>query len=675
MSDYERHFKLKTHLKVIGTILESSQFYSNRRKELFENLVVQTIQLIHQKGEFPTIGSIQKVLQYEKTPLINRVKLIGILKSLEESEIITSSKKDGKEVFECLSKNPIPKNPIRKSLRESYRRFVFSNSDRYFDLFQEVLVEAFSELGINTVNQLFIKKLNYNSSIEEIISDKQNQIEEDDYLDFKEGVLAFFESDSEAAKEIKISLAQAYTALRMMGAGNWQAGELDKVLKNKTLIIDSNVIFSFVSAQSGNHNPVLEALKTLKLDKSVNFLIAHETKEEFFRAVTHQLKELKKAYQQNLNVNILHENGMFDIDWFNLFKEFTKDKCPLEETENFYGYLERLVEDIIDELNCAEVYIDSINIEVNSSPKEELLKELISKKCRKPKSNKALKHDSLMWDYLEENQSFRLFSHDSIWRHVKINKSNKAINAGNLFLYITIGSMKTKKFSHLLNHVIKNNLLSENNLFTLEEICSLGNAEEKVLSLPRAKRRELITKIHDLRKQKFEMGKPFVSEEISALAFSYLVSVDDSTIENNQIKYLETQLKDQLEILQKTKNINSSLETALGKTTIEAKNFKSDKLHLALSILGLVLTSIAMHFIHSYYKVPWIQLSMPIFIIFLYISIGYFKGFKKGWTITTTVASLLFSGIALSLRINTPDLEVATKKSDSVSEQMSGTER
>lgn len=366
---------------------------------------------------------------------------------------------------------------------------------------------------------------------------------------------------------------------------------------------------------------------------------------------------------------------MFDIEWFSLFKDFTKDKSPIDEIENFYGYLEQLVEDIIKELQCEIIHIDLIDIENNASPKEMKISKLIKKKGRNPKSTQALKHDSLIWEHLEENPAKRFFTYDSIWRFIKIKEASKSINAGDLFLYITIGTIESTKFSHLLNHVIKNNLLTNNNYFSLDEISSLGNAEEKVLALPRSKRRELISKIHDLRKVKFEQGKEFVSDEVSALAFSYLVNIDDNVTESNQIKYLESQLKEKTEKLKLSDNQKSGLKLELEETSEKANRFQTDKLNLALSITALILLSVGAHFMHRLYDIPWPILSIPLTMVLLTSLIGYFKGFNKGWTISATVFSLALSYATFIFRTKDSKMDIAKEQTDVVRERLSGTEK
>tara|TARA_Y100000768_G_scaffold388309_1_gene383467 strand:- start:2176 stop:2403 length:228 start_codon:yes stop_codon:yes gene_type:complete len=69
MNNFERHFKLKTHLKIIGTILESSEFYGNQRKELYKNIIIQAIQ---QSKKECSVKDILKILQYDNKPLINK---------------------------------------------------------------------------------------------------------------------------------------------------------------------------------------------------------------------------------------------------------------------------------------------------------------------------------------------------------------------------------------------------------------------------------------------------------------------------------------------------------------------------------------------------------------------------------------------------------------------------
>lgn len=640
MNDFERHFKLKTHLRVIGTILESSEFYTERRKELYENLIIQSIQLINKEA---SPKEIIKVLQYNKAPLVNKGKLLAILRTLKEEGKINSVKRNNVEYFSFAGNNQDKKAPLQKELKKAYQRFVFNNSDRYFDFFQEVLVEVFSELGVNTVNHLFIKKQTYASSIEEVIDRKVDSIAQEDFQDFKEGILSFFESDLEEAKSIKISLAQAYTALRMMGVGNWKSDELDKILKDKVLVIDSNVLFSYLSAQEGDNNSILTILKDLREKKNVKFLMGHETKQEFFRAFNHQLQDLKNLYKKDINVLSFHENEAFDLDWFHLFIEFTEGKSPSSEIEAFYHFVENLIEALITELNCEMLYLDHIDIENYESEKEAKISAIIKEKSRKPKSKSALKHDCILWDYFEENPSHRLFTHDSIWRYIKVNKSTKSINAGDLFLYLTIGSYEARNFSKVLNHVIKGNLIQQTNLLTLEEIHSLANAEEKVLALPRSKRRELISKIHDLKRSKLDSGQPIVSNEISALAFSYLVSLDSDSAETNQVKYLETQLKDKTLKLEESEKKNANLENKLENSSQEVSRFKTDKLYIIGSFIGLIVFSVTAHYLHRNLGISWMPLSIPIGLIAFYLVIGMIKGFEKSWTIITTIAALAFT--------------------------------
>jgi hypothetical protein len=669
MNDFERHFNLKTHLKVIGTILESSEFYTDRRKDLFKSIVIQSIE---QSGKECSSKDILKILQYENKPLINKGRLIGILNQLKEENKISSVKRNNIELYFFTGDKSNKKTKIQKSLKSAYRRFVFTNTERYFNYFQEVLVETFSELGINTVNHLFIKKQTYSSSIEEIIDRKRSLIAEEHFADFKEGILSFFESDLEEAKSIKVSMAQAYTALKMMGVGNWQKGELDKILAEKTLVIDSNVLFSYISSQSADKNAILDIFKDLKLNKNVKFILPKETKEEFLRAVSHQLKELKLLYKKNVSVNLFHENNTFDLDWFDLFKSFTTDKCPVDEIENFYGYITSLITIFSTELECSEPYIDTIDIENNESDKEKPLKQLIFEKSRKPKSLSALKHDCLVWNYLEENQSVRLFTHDSIWRYVKINNTTKSINAGDLFLYLTIGSYESSNFSKVLNHVIKNNILQDSNLLTMEEISSLANAEEKVLALPRAKRRELISKIHDLKRTKLDSGQPIVSNEISALAFSYLVSTDNQVAESNQVKYLESQLKEKSDKLKQQEDENSNLTSKLKVKSDEVRNFRVDKRYLVGSLTALIVTSITTHYLHKYFEVSTILLSIPVILVVLYTIVGLFRGFSKSWTIVTTTAALIFSIIPLFTTSNIHSkAQASIEKEDTISTRAS----
>lgn len=658
MSDFERHFKLKTHLKVIGTILESSEIYANRRKELFENLILQSIQLV---GGPASILDILKVLQYNKCPLINKGKLISIVNQLKSEKQLDVTLKNKKEYY-TLVENPTEKtSSIHKQLKKSYRRFVFNSSDKYFDQFQEVLVQVFSELGISTVNHLFVKKQTFTSSIEEIIDRKKTSIEGEDFQEFKEGILSFFESDLEEATKIKIALAQAYTALKMMGIGNWQTGELDKILKGKQLLIDSNVLFSYISSQEKDDNVILEFLKSLKDTKEVMFLIGHETKHEFFKAFSHQLNDLRNLYKKNVNVNLFHESNAFDLDWFPVFKAFSNGKSPIDTIDDFYQYVETLICNLLESLNCKEQHLDTIDIENVESSKEKELSDIIREKSRRPKSSSALKHDCLLWEYLEENQSIRLFTHDSIWRYVKINKDTKSINAGDLFLYFTIGSYDSIKLSGVLNHVIKGNILQANNVLSLDEISALANAEEKVLALPRAKRRELISKIHDFKKSKLDSGQPLVSQEVSALAFSYLVSIESNVSEENQVKYLESQLKEKSQKIEEYENRNKDLESSLSKSSEEISQFKQDKFYILWAILALIMTSISAHFLHQEYNVGWTTLLVPILAVLFYTIVGILKGFEKSWVIVTTVVALIFT-ILPTLNINVDTKGVAEKE-------------
>ena len=87
MNDFERHFKLKTHLKVIGTILESSEFYGEKRKELYKNVILQAIQ---QTKKECSIKEILKVWEVNLITCLQKGKTDGYIDRHVDSEAVAS---------------------------------------------------------------------------------------------------------------------------------------------------------------------------------------------------------------------------------------------------------------------------------------------------------------------------------------------------------------------------------------------------------------------------------------------------------------------------------------------------------------------------------------------------------------------------------------------------------
>jgi nitrogen fixation/metabolism regulation signal transduction histidine kinase len=171
-------------------------------------------------------------------------------------------------------------------------------------------------------------------------------MERSQFLNFKEGVMSFFESDTESAVEVKIKLAQAYISLKMMGVGNWTEDEIEGLLRDKILLIDSNVLFTYLTSQNNDSNHLLECFVDLKNRYNVKFYIAHETIEEFKHVIEHQITEIDTLTAKGVKILEFDNINSLDLDWFKVYREF----CNTSHGDRFYEYVLDLLQKLQSDL-------------------------------------------------------------------------------------------------------------------------------------------------------------------------------------------------------------------------------------------------------------------------------------------------------------------------------------
>lgn len=541
----EDQTEIQSHLTIVGAVLESSDIYRSKRQELLRELVLRAIQEL-ERTSLANSTKIYGLICYKNLNLIKKGHLNNILKSLEEEGVIGSiADKSGKSYY-VQSIYQRKETPLIKSLRSSYRTFICESKQINFEDFLEIITSAFSSYGVTTFDNLFKKKNSSYLNLEGLIESKRQKITDVQFETFKEGVYDFFESESPDTVAVKVGLAQTYMAMKMMGAGNWKINEFQELLEKKQLLLDSNILFSFLSAeeQTGK-NFIADSFQVMTRDYGVNFLIAAETVGEFTRAFHSQLIELEKAFQKSANISLYKDTGGLDLDWFDCFNHF-KATEPDSTLDDFAQYISIKIQKFLESLEVQVVHLETGEAGDSSKARnyQSTISRILLDKKRLPKSEKALEHDSRVALYLEENKLITFFTYDSCWRHLKIDGDMRYLNCGDLLLYMTIGTANSKELSQLLSHIIKENILPFKSFFSLRDIESLRNFEEKVAALPRSRKRELSFRLKTLRREKIDKGTKISSEEITRTAFHYLCEINDSDHEKEKVSKLQVQLRE-----------------------------------------------------------------------------------------------------------------------------------
>lgn len=588
MKPEKNHTELQAHLTIVGAILESSDIYSSKRKDLLRDLVLRAIQQI-EKTQVARSTDIYNLIFYKDVKFIKRGHLHQILKDLEAENIIGSIDIGSEKSYFVQTGSKRNETPLLKSLRKAYKTYVSRVKLDNFEEFLDIITTAFSSYGVTTFDNLFKKKTSTYINIESLIEEKRGLITDVPFEVFRDGVLDFFESETEDCREIKVFLAQSYMALKMMGAGNWTNDEFHELLNEKKLVIDSNVLFQYLAAEEmTGRNYIQESFKILRDTYRVSFYIAHETQLEFKRAFLFQLGELEKAFKRSVNVKLYSDNGILDLDWFDTYENF-KTLNPDSSFDDFAIFIDEKISGLLKVINADVVYFE--NCEATSKPQAyaEKISDVIKGKNRIPKSENALKHDALAAIFLEENPEYMLFSNDSCWRHLRINGDTRYLNCGDLLMYMTIGLANSKELSHLLSHVIRENILPFKSFFSLREIESMRNFEAKIANLSRSHLRELSSTLKDLRKQKIEKGKDITNEEITREAIHYLLDMDNEKQDQDKIKELNQQLIEKENRLQFMQNESKNFDQKFSNQTGELHKSNSFIIWFIGLVVGCVI--------------------------------------------------------------------------------------